>query len=189
MEPAPENGGSDDLAQLEEDQDHDLAQLCHGEGSVASIATRRTRLSYVTCQSEFQDKADFLDVGDLDEFPEDQSDQGCESQSRWWKSVVEVASDPRAQQTAAVTVGGYLTMGITGGTGGMVCGGSIGALVGLAPAPFTAGLSVPLGAAVGAGLCVGASVGSTVGAVGGLLVGRGVFYRQPHESSVTGQDS
>ena len=35
--------------------------------------------------------------------------------------------------------GGYLTMGITGGTGGMVCGGSIGALVGLAPAPFTAG--------------------------------------------------
>ena len=30
-------------------------------------------------------------------------------------------------------------MGIAGGTGGMVCGGSIGALVGLAPAPFTAG--------------------------------------------------
>lgn len=174
-----------------EDQDHDLAQLCHGEGSVASIATRRTRLSYVTCQSEFQDKADFLDVGDLDEFPEDQSDQGSESQSRWWKSVVEVTSDPRAQQTAAVTVGRYLKMGIAGGTGGLVCGGSIGALVGLAPAPFTAGLSVPLGAAVGAGagLCVGASVGSTVGAVGGLLVGRGVFYRQPHESSVTGQDS
>lgn len=26
----------------------------------------------------------------------------------------------------------------------------------------------------------GASVGSTVGAVGGLLVGRGVFYRQVH---------
>ena len=35
--------------------------------------------------------------------------------------------------------GGYLTMGIAGGTGGLVCGGSIGALVGLAPAPFTAG--------------------------------------------------
>eukprot|EP00435_Cladocopium_sp_Y103_P059884 s447_g21.t1 len=148
---------------------------------------RRTRLSYVTCQSEFQDKADFLDVGDLDEF---QEDQGCDSQPRWWKSVIEVASDRRAQQTAAVTVGGYLTMGIAGGTGGLVAGGSLGALVGLAPAPFTAGLSVPLGAAVGAGagLCVGASVGSTVGAVGGLLVGRGVFYRQPHEP-VTRQDS
>ena len=73
-------------------------------------------------------------------------------------------------------------MGIAGGTGGLLAGGSLGALAGLAPAPFTAGsghsdpldnwttgsgaaqpvgprLSIPLGAAVGAGtgLCVGRS--------------------------------
>lgn len=41
-------------------------------------------------------------------------------------------------------------------------------------------LSLPLGAALGAGtgLCIGASVGSTLGAVGGLVLGRGVFYRR-----------
>eukprot|EP00434_Breviolum_minutum_P031726 symbB.v1.2.028058.t2/scaffold2931.1/size66972/2 len=44
----------------------------HGEGSVASIGTgRRTRLSYVSCVSEAEDKAEFLDISDLEEFPED----------------------------------------------------------------------------------------------------------------------
>ncbi|CAK9013695.1 unnamed protein product [Durusdinium trenchii] len=163
----------------EEGEAQEADPVTYGEGSVASIGTRRTRLSYATCQSEAEDKAEFLDFDASlgEELTEEPSEA---SSPRWWNSVMQVAADRRAQNTAAVAVGGYLTLGIAGGTSGLLAGGSLGLLAGLGPAVFTAGLSVPVGAALGAGtgLCIGASVGGTVGAVGGVLVGQRVFYRR-----------
>ncbi|CAE6915645.1 rsph1 [Symbiodinium sp. CCMP2592] len=104
-----------------------------------------------------------------------------EDEATLWDSVRELASDRRAQGTAALTLGGYVTVGVVGGTSGLVTGGTVGTVLGLGPALVTAGLSVPVGAVVGActGLCVGASAGAATGAAAGFFLGRRAFYRSP----------
>lgn len=54
--------------------------------------------------------------------------------------------------------------------GGGWMGAILGTVLGLGPAPFTAGLSIPAGAALG--LCVGVAAGAATEALGGVDLGR-----------------
>eukprot|EP00439_Symbiodinium_sp_Y106_P008801 s700_g1.t1 len=110
------------------------------QGSVVSHGTFQTRQTFVTARSaseEFsqvsQDKSpnDYLDLSAEEDEEEDEA--------TLWDSVRELASDRRAQGTAALTLGGYVTVGVVGGTSGLVTGGTVGTVLGLGPALVTAG--------------------------------------------------
>mmetsp|Transcript_55745 Transcript_55745/g.133401 ORF Transcript_55745/g.133401 Transcript_55745/m.133401 type:complete len:187 (+) Transcript_55745:47-607(+) len=158
------------------------------QGSVVSQGTFQTRQTFVTARS---DSEEFSQVSQ-DKSPNDYVDLSAEEdeeedEATLWDSVRELASDRRAQGTAALTLGGYVTVGVVGGTSGLVTGGTVGTVLGLGPVLVTAGLSVPVGAVVGActGLCVGASAGAATGAAAGFFLGRRAFYRSPAQLQST----
>merc|ERR1719436_862379 len=89
--------------------------------------------------------------------------------------AMKLAANPQAQVTAASAVVGAGTLGAAGGGVGLVCGGAIGAAVGVPAALFTFGLSIPVSATVGA--VVGGGTGATVGGTSGLFTGGLVGYQ------------
>merc|ERR1711972_290482 len=95
-------------------------------------------------------------------------------------SSLEVATDPKAQATAAGATVGGVALGGAGGAMGLATGAVAGGVVGILPALFTFGLSIPVFAVVGggAGLCVGTAVGGTTGTVGGGAIGYGVYEKR-----------
>lgn len=94
--------------------------------------------------------------------------------------TIEIASDRRAQVTAASAAGGAAVVGSGGAAVGFASGGAIGAAVGVVPAFFTFGLSIPVFAAIGSGcgLAAGAVVGGTTGLLGGGATGYGVYTKR-----------
>lgn len=90
------------------------------------------------------------------------------------------AADGHFQATVAGAAGGAVALGASGGATGFAAGGAFGAVLGLAPALFTFGLSIPIGAALGSstGLILGAAVGSATGAISGGAVGYGTYARR-----------
>lgn len=90
---------------------------------------------------------------------------------------VTLASDPTACIVLLSGGGGAVIMGACGSVLGLSGGTATGALMGLAPAPLTFGLSVPIGAAVGGsvGACTGTVIGTTSGFFSGSI-GGGLVY-------------
>lgn len=82
-------------------------------------------------------------------------------------------SDPKFRAASAGAVGGAAIVGAGGGGAGLVTGGLVGAVCGVAQAPFTFGLSIPVGVVIGssAGLCLGTATGGAAGAIGGGAAG------------------
>merc|ERR1712176_1317203 len=81
----------------------------------------------------------------------------------------------QAQVTGVSAIAAAGTLGTVGGGVGLVCGGAIGAAVGVPTALFTFGLSIPVCATVGA--VFGGGTGASVGGTSGLFTGGVVGYQ------------
>lgn len=99
----------------------------------------------------------------------------------------EIASDRRAQVTAASAAAGGASIGTTGAGVGLLAGGAMGAAAGILPAIFTFGLSIPFGAVVGGGfgLTVGGLTGTTAGVTAGGALGFGAYTKRAEIKKAT----
>jgi len=94
--------------------------------------------------------------------------------------AVEACTGTRVAIVSAAS--GAIVLGATGGTTGLFAGGAIGAILGVAPAFVTFGLSIPFGAMMGGGtgLCLGTAAGSTAGFISGGALGYSAVYLRKH---------
>jgi hypothetical protein len=106
------------------------------------------------------------------------------------RDSIKVVSDPKLwtflsehedKETLALVVvgtGGGLCLGSGGAVVGVVVGGTCGSAIGIIPAIFTFGLSIPAGAVVGggSGLVLGSLAGGSAGFVAGGACGYSVAY-------------
>jgi hypothetical protein len=92
------------------------------------------------------------------------------------KKTAEFVKDDKTKGYVASAVGGAAIVGVPCAGICLVCGGAIGATLGLIPALFTFGLSIPVGAVIGG--CCGTAVGATAGGTVGAALGCGLFNKR-----------
>merc|ERR550532_2009818 len=103
--------------------------------------------------------------------------------------TMEVASKPSAQVAAASATGSAVLVGSAGSAAGLLCGGAMGAVIGILPAIFTFGLSIPVGAVIGGGcgVAVGGVVGSSAGFTGGGVTGYLAYRKRAEIKALLGK--